>query len=92
MPSSSCIGGGDSRGAGYFSTRRDHREGWLELTLGFDGGRVSVDSRLRGFDQLLDRALVAARANAVELSMATRRNLDWLGREDITEMEATGDA
>lgn len=67
----------------YFSTRRDHREGWLELVLGFDDASVRADSRLQGFEALLKEALAAARHNGLELSPATLRNLEWLGLDDV---------
>ena len=76
----------------YFSTRRDHREGWLELKLRIGAHSVCVDSRLNGFEALLDRALAAARRNRLPLSAATCRNLDWLGRETVTHSEAATDA
>jgi len=74
----------------YFSTRRDHRDGWLELQLGFADGRVQVDSRLIGFDGLLDTALTWAAAAGVELDPATRRNLEWLGRGDAMRLMHEG--
>lgn len=70
----------------YFSTRRDHRDGWLELRLGFADGDVQVDSRLIGFDGLLDMALNRAVAAGLELDPATRRNLEWLGRTDVLRL------
>ena len=46
----------------YFSTRRDHRQGWLELQLRFGDASVRVDSRALHFQELLVRALGAARS------------------------------
>jgi len=71
---------------GYFSTRRDHRDGWLELRLHFAGGPVRVDSRLDGFGALLGAALSAARAGELELDPATQRNLEWLGLHEQRDL------
>jgi hypothetical protein len=67
----------------YFSTRRDHREGWLELVLGFEDASIRVDSRLQGFETLLRQAIIAARDNHVDMNAATLRNVTWLGLEAL---------
>lgn len=63
----------------YFSTRRDGRRGWLQLTLVGCGGCIRLDSRLDGFDEVLRVALSAAKRRALCLDAATRSNLDTLG-------------
>lgn len=59
----------------YFSTRRDGRAGWMQLRLRAGEARVRVDSSLAGFDELLGRAVRAARRRGLELSAATSANL-----------------
>ena len=63
----------------YYSTRRDKGDGWFQLTLTGEGARVTVESRVDGFDTLTTRALSAAAANGVALDAATAVNLEALG-------------
>lgn len=81
LPSGAAVSwqGLDCMRLGYFSTRRDGRDGWMELRLDGDGARLSVDSRLEGFEQVLSRAARAAEERGLHLSAATRRNLEAVG-------------
>jgi hypothetical protein len=63
----------------YYSTRRDRKSGWMQLQLGAGRARLSVDSRLDGFEQLARRAAHAAAERDLELSDATAANLQALG-------------
>jgi hypothetical protein len=63
----------------YYSTRRDRKSGWMQLQLGAGRTRLSLDSRLGGFDQLVRHAAVAAAERNLELSDATAANLQALG-------------
>jgi hypothetical protein len=63
----------------YFSTRRDRKSGWMQLQLGAGRARLSVDSRLDGFERLARHAASAAAARGLELSDATAANLQALG-------------
>jgi hypothetical protein len=63
----------------YYSTRRDRKSGWMQLQLGAGRARLSVDSRLDGFDRLVRFATVAAAARDLALSEATAANLGALG-------------
>jgi hypothetical protein len=63
----------------YYSTRRDRRSGWMQMELGAGRARLSLDSRLDGFDRLVRHATLAASANDIELSEATAANLQALG-------------
>lgn len=63
----------------YFSTRRDRSDGWLQLTLGAGGRTLKLESGLEGFDQVLERAADAARANRVLMSETTMQNLQTMG-------------
>ncbi|HEX3951975.1 MAG TPA: hypothetical protein VHW90_00285 [Stellaceae bacterium] len=63
----------------YYSTRRDRRTGWMQLELGAGRTRISLDSRIEGFDQLVKQAAAVAHARGLELSEATIANLRALG-------------
>ena len=63
----------------YYSTRRDRRSGWMQLELGAGSARVRLDSRIAGFDQLVQRAAAAAASRSVALNDATLANLEALG-------------
>ena len=60
----------------YYSTRRDRRAGWMQLQLVASGIKVSLDSRIAGFDQVVRRAADAATARGIELNEATVANLE----------------
>ncbi|HYD08245.1 MAG TPA: hypothetical protein VEC60_21100 [Reyranella sp.] len=64
----------------YFSTKRDKKDGWMQLAIGSAGGRtVKVDSALEGFYDVVERAARAAETAGLELSVATRANLRSMG-------------
>jgi hypothetical protein len=63
----------------YYSTRRDRKSGWMQLQLGAGGTRLSLDSRLEGFDRLVRHAAAVAAERDLELSEATAANLQALG-------------
>ena len=64
----------------YFSTKRDRKDGWMQLTVASTGGRsVKVDSSLEGFHDIVERAARAAEATKIDLTMATRVNLRSMG-------------
>jgi hypothetical protein len=63
----------------FYSTRRDRKSGWMQLELGAGRARLSLDSRLDGFDRLVRHAAAAAAARDLELSDATAANLQALG-------------
>jgi hypothetical protein len=63
----------------YYSTRRDRKSGWMQLELRAGGARLSLDSRLDGFEQVARHAARAAAARGLELSAATAANLQALG-------------
>lgn len=63
----------------YYSTRRDRKSGWMQLQLGGGRARLSVDSRLDGFEQLARRAALVAAERGLMLSDATAANLQALG-------------
>jgi hypothetical protein len=63
----------------YYSTRRDRRDGWMQLELRAGSARVRLDSRIDGFPTLVERAARAAEMRGLELSAATAANLEALG-------------
>ena len=63
----------------YYSTRRDRRDGWMQLELATGGSRLRLDSRIDGFEELAARAARAAAARGLALDTATLANLDALG-------------
>jgi len=62
----------------YYSTRRDGERGWMQLNLRSDSVRLTVDSRLIGFRELVEQAADAAHRNGLSLDAATRENLRGL--------------
>jgi hypothetical protein len=63
----------------YYSTRRDRRAGWMQLQLGAAGVKVTIDSRIAGFDHVVRRAAAAAWSRDIDLNEATVANLEALG-------------
>jgi hypothetical protein len=63
----------------YYSTRRDRREGWMQLDLGTRRARLRLDSRIAGFDELVRRSALAAADRGLPLSETTLTNLRAIG-------------
>jgi hypothetical protein len=63
----------------YYSSRRDGRDGRMQLTLAGPRSHVTLDSTLDGFDAIVEHAAATARRNAVELDATTVDNLLALG-------------
>lgn len=63
----------------YYSTRRDRKSGWMQLQLGAGRARLTLDSRLDGFEQVARRAADVAAERELALSDATAANLQALG-------------
>lgn len=72
----------------YYSTRRDRRDGWMQLELRAGTSSVRLDSRVEGFEQLVERSALAATARGIELSEATAANLEALGIRDLIFRDA----
>ena len=64
----------------YYSTQRDRKGGWMQLTLRGAGRRIKLDSTLEGFDEIVPRAAAAARENHLELDESTARNFAAVGQ------------
>ncbi len=63
----------------YYSTRRDRRDGWMQLELRAGRSRLRLDSRIIGFEELVAWAAQAAIARGLELDAVTAANLQALG-------------
>ena len=63
----------------YFSTKRDRKEGWLQLDLKAANGRIRLDSTLDDFHLVVRRAAEAAASRGLSLGETTRGNLVGLG-------------
>jgi hypothetical protein len=63
----------------YYTTRRDRHDGWMQLELRAGGSIIRLDSRIEGFNELVERSALAAAARGLELSGATAANLNALG-------------
>lgn len=74
----------------YYSTRRDRRDGWMQLELRGGGASVRLDSRIDGFGEIVRRAALAAAARGLPLSAATLANLESLGIRSPVLGEAAG--
>jgi hypothetical protein len=65
----------------YYSTRRDGREGWMQLQLRAGWSTLRVDSRIAGFPELVRASAKAAEMRGLWLDPATSVNLQALGVE-----------
>ena len=63
----------------YYSTRRDRRDGWMQLELRSGRSSLRLDSRITGFTELVEVSARAAEARDLVLSPATLANLAALG-------------
>ena len=63
----------------YYSTRRDRRDGWMQLELRSGWTKVRLDSRIDGFAELVDKSARAARSRGLTLNASTLANLAALG-------------
>jgi hypothetical protein len=63
----------------YYSTRRDGRDGWMQLELRSGRSTLRVDSRIEGFTELVETSVKAAEMRGLLLNAATSANLHALG-------------
>jgi hypothetical protein len=75
----------------YYSTRRDRRDGWMQLELRSGRSCVRLDSRITGFIELVEISARAAEARGLVLSPATVANLVALGVRSHRVPQAAGD-
>jgi hypothetical protein len=63
----------------YYSTKRDRRDGWMQLELRGGPSTLRVDSRIDGFSELVRISARAAEARGLTLSETTAINLQAIG-------------
>lgn len=73
----------------YYTTRRNKSGGWMQLKIKGKGRDVTLDSSLEGFDDIVCRALEAARANAITLESGTLTNLPAMGIDAPSDIDTT---
>lgn len=66
----------------YYSTRRDRKDGWMQLKVVGAGGKIGIDSTLEGFDAVVRHVAEAAHRQRLELNETTRENLQGMGIGD----------
>ncbi len=62
----------------YFSTRKDSRNGWMQLKLVGDDSTIRLDSDLERFVDVVSLALSHARMRGLDLSIRTMQNAEIL--------------
>ena len=65
----------------YYSTRRDGRNGWMQLKVGAGWSTLRIDSRVEGFSELVIACAKAAEMRGLAVDPATSANLQALGIE-----------
>lgn len=63
----------------YYSTKRDRKEGWMQLSLKGAGTQLKILSTLSGFEEIVAQAAREAKRRGVQLSPTTLENLRLLG-------------
>jgi hypothetical protein len=64
---------------GYYATRRDGKNGWMQLVVSSQRKRITIDSRIEGFQAIVDRTAREARARRVAVGSTTAANFAALG-------------
>ncbi len=67
----------------YYSTRKDGRNGWMQLKLQGGGSTLRFESDLDGFEDLASFAYSQARRLGLDLDIQTRQNMKTLLGRDI---------
>jgi hypothetical protein len=63
----------------YYSTRRDGRDGWMQLALAGAGRKLKIDSRIEGFHAIAAKAAEVADRRTLPVSPRTATNFAALG-------------
>ncbi|MBM3502663.1 MAG: hypothetical protein FJX65_02200 [Alphaproteobacteria bacterium] len=63
----------------YFSTRRDREAGWMTLRLAAPGARITIESTIEGFEDILRSVARESTRQTIEFSASTRANFEQLG-------------
>ena len=65
----------------YYSTRRDGEKGWMQLKLKGRGTRLTLESTISEFDDLVRLCAIKAQEMGVKFDATTARNLRSIGIE-----------
>lgn len=63
----------------FYPSRRDRTEGWMNAKVKGSGSTISLDDRITGFEDILDRAMLALEVRGLGMNEATTANLASLG-------------
>ncbi len=63
----------------YYSTKREKHDGWMQLKIAGKSKKITIESTLDGFANVVRLAIGEAQARRIELSPSTRNNLRPLG-------------
>jgi hypothetical protein len=63
----------------YYATKRDRTGGWMQLNLAAGPRRLTIESSIEGFAELVRRVAREAEANGLTLDPVTSSNLLALG-------------
>ena len=74
----------------YFSTRRDGRNGWMQLVLRGPHATIRIESTLTGFRDIVAVAVKAAHHQEIALSLSTAGNIEVLGLDNTNFISGNG--
>jgi len=74
----------------YFSTRRDGRNGWMQLIVKGPHASVRIESTLTGFKDIVADAVKIADRNEIQLSSTTLGNIEVLSPDNGIFMSDNG--
>ena len=63
----------------FYPSRRDRTEGWMNAKVKGPRGAISLDDGMDGFEDVLDRAMLALETRGLGMNEATAANLASLG-------------
>ena len=63
----------------FYSVKRDSKDGWMQMIVRGDGGKLRCDSHLEDFETIARRAFDAAAGAGVSLNPVTIANLESMG-------------
>ncbi len=66
----------------YYSTKRDKSDGWMELRIFGDHGKIKLESTLTDFEAVVRSVARQAGDHDVEISQASRTNMAAMGIRD----------
>ena len=70
---------------GYYSTKRDRRDGWMQLKLTARRRSLRIDSQMEGFATIVRQAARAALSRGIAFDPTTVENLRALGIPDAPD-------